>query len=325
VDEDVKKAKFSSFLILIALISLLCFPWIAFLLINYKGQPMMDPFHTEGTGTLGSIIYWILHDWVLHVPLIIASLILLVLLPFFSRNKKNVFSLLAVCFLPIGGVYLICKVVNISHFITSRYFINLLPLFLISIYLSLTTIESKFERFRQIRSLTILFVIFFIASNLIILPLYYQSGKQDFRGLVAFLTSQLKEGDKVFVTSHGYIPGILHYLRVYPEGRHYFFPVRRDDENKVEFIVPFIYKNRAFNIYHSKNCCTQFVLDKNRLWIVAEKQSAKEIKKLSPFIMKGYFDGSFLNFTKFPDDGSMYLFLWDPKSPREKGIDIPIE
>ena len=325
VGEDVKKAKFSSFLILIALISLLCFPWITYLFINYKGQPMMDPLHTEGTGTFWSILYWILHDWALHVPLIIASLILLVLLPFFSKNKQNVFSLLAVWFLPIGGVYLICKVLNIFHFITSRYFINLLPLFLISIYLSLTTIESKFERFRNNRSLTILFVIFLIASNLIILPLYYQSGKQDFSRLVVFLKSHLKEGDKVFVTSHGYIPGILHYLKVYPEGRHYIFPVRRDDENKIEFIVPFVYQNRRFNIYHSKNCCTQYVLDNTRLWIVAEKQSAKEMRKLSPLIMKGYFDGSFLNFTKFPEDGSMYLFLWDPKSQGEKETDLPIE
>ena len=45
----------------------------------------------------------------------------------------------------------------------------------------------------------------------------------------------------------------------------------------------------------------------------------------SPCILKGYFDGSFLNFSSFPVDASMYLFLWDPKSPNEKGIDIPIE
>jgi hypothetical protein len=44
-----------------------------------------------------------------------------------------------------------------------------------------------------------------------------------------------------------------------------------------------------------------------------------------PVTWKGYFDGSFLNFTKFPADASMYLFLLDPKSPGEKGIDMPIE
>jgi len=41
--------------------------------------------------------------------------------------------------------------------------------------------------------------------------------------------------------------------------------------------------------------------------------------------LKGYFDGSFLNLNRFPTDASMYLFLWDPKSPEERGIELPIE
>jgi hypothetical protein len=41
--------------------------------------------------------------------------------------------------------------------------------------------------------------------------------------------------------------------------------------------------------------------------------------------LKGYFDGSFSHFRRFPSDASMYLFLWDPKSSGEKGIDIRIE
>jgi hypothetical protein len=49
------------------------------------------------------------------------------------------------------------------------------------------------------------------------------------------------------------------------------------------------------------------------------------LKENSPSVLKGYFDGSFLNFNKFPTDASIYLFLWDPKSPEEKGIDMPIE
>jgi hypothetical protein len=134
---------------------------------------------------------------------------------------------------------------------------------------------------------------------------------------------QLQESDKIFVTLDGSIPGILHYFRVYPEGRHYIFPFRKDSENKIEFMVPFLYKNRIFMIYHSKACCNQFLSDGNRLWIVAEKHSAKEIRKMSGFVMKAYFDGSFLNYKKFPDDASMYLFLWDPKSPGEKGIELP--
>ena len=38
-----------------------------------------------------------------------------------------------------------------------------------------------------------------------------------------------------------------------------------------------------------------------------------------------FFDGSFLNHDHFPADGSIYLFLWDPKSPGGKGLDVPIE
>jgi hypothetical protein len=50
-----------------------------------------------------------------------------------------------------------------------------------------------------------------------------------------------------------------------------------------------------------------------------------DMRKKSPFTLKGYFDGSFCNFDRFPTDASIYLFLWDPKSPNEKGIDMPIE
>jgi len=51
----------------------------------------------------------------------------------------------------------------------------------------------------------------------------------------------------------------------------------------------------------------------------------KKIKGNSTAVLKGYFDGSFLNFNRFPTDASIYLFLLDPKSPGEKGIDMPIE
>ncbi len=56
------------------------------------------------------------------------------------------------------------------------------------------------------------------------LPLYYRSEKQDFRGLVNYLNSQLRDGDKIFVNTLTYIPGILHYFRVYPQNRHYEIP-----------------------------------------------------------------------------------------------------
>ena len=324
-NEDVKMPKFSSFLTLIGLICLFCIPWIIFLALNYRGQSIMDPLHTESPGSFWTIMYGVIHDWVPHFPLMIASVILLILFPIFSKNRKNAIILLAAFVLPIGGLYLYCKLLNITHFVTSRYFINFLPLFFISIYLSLNTIEFKFGKLKRFMRLKLLFVILFIASNLVILPLYYHSGKQDFRGLVTYLKGQLRDGDKIFVGNEGHIPGMLHYFGVYPEKRHYVVPFWKDSEKKMGFRKSFIYRNKIFTIYHSKTCCTQYVADGSRLWIVVGKLSAKEIKKDSPCVLKGYFDGSFLNFTRFPTDASMYLFLWDPLSPNEEGIEMPIE
>jgi hypothetical protein len=51
--------------------------------------------------------------------------------------------------------------------------------------MSLGVIETKSEALKKIPRLTMLFMILFIVSNLIILPLYYRSEKQNFRGLVA--------------------------------------------------------------------------------------------------------------------------------------------
>jgi hypothetical protein len=171
----------------------------------------------------------------------------------------------------------------------------------------------------------LLFVILLIASNLVILPLYYRSEKQDLRGLVGYLKNQFQEGDKIFVETPGYIPGILHYLGIHPEGRHHRAPTWKEDEKVIRVQKSFTFQNKIFTIYHSKTCCTQYVADGNRLWIIVSKWGARAIKKESPCVLKGYFDGSFLNFSRFPDDASMYLFLWDPSSPNEEGIDIPIE
>jgi hypothetical protein len=169
-----------------------------------------------------------------------------------------------------------------------------------------------------------LFVILFVASNLVILPLYYRSEKQDFKGLVTYLKVHLQKGDNIFAWNKGYIPGILNYFGVYPEDRHYFIPFRKVSEDDIELIKSFVYLNRVFTIYVSKYCCAQYVADGNRIWIVVEKSKAKKMKENRHFIFKGYFDGSFLNFDKFPEDASMYLFLFDPKSS-EEGIDLPIE
>jgi len=325
VEEDDKKSRFFSFLILNGLILLLCLPWIIFIALNYKDQLLMDPYQAKVPIYFGDIVYGILHDWVPHVPLMIASVILLMLFPALSKFRKNAIVLLSIFVLPVGGLYIFCKLFNINHFITSRYFISFLPLFFITLYLSLNTIEDKFQRLKKFIRLRFLFVILFIVSNLVILPLYYRSEKEDFKGLVKYLKAHLREGDKLFDVSMEYMPGILHYFGVYPESRHYAIPFWKGAGGEIEYRKSFTYQNKIFTIYHSITCCNQYVADGSRLWIIGGDRTAKKLKENSPSVLKGYFDGSFLNFNKFPTDASMYLFLWDPKSPGEKGIDMPIE
>jgi hypothetical protein len=323
--EEAKRPTLSSFLTLNGLILLFCLPWTLFLAVNYKGQIILDPLHGD-PGSFLSIISNVIHDWISLLPLTLASVILLILFPAFSKFRKNALILLAVFVLPIGGLYLFCKLLNVTHFVTSRYFINFLPLFFITLYLSLEAIEFKFERLKRFLRLRFLFVILFIASNLIILPLYYRSEKQDFRGLVTYLKGHLREGDKIFVQSIAYIPGMLHYFRIIPIGRYFMIPYRWNDSGKeIEFRKQFLYGNKTYTIYSSGSCCTQYVADDHRLWIVYGKPNARKFGESSPSILKGYFDGSFASFRRFPEDASMYLFLWDPKSPAEKGIDMPIE
>lgn len=321
--EEIEKPSLSSFFILNGLIILLCIPWVLFIALNYKGEPIMNPHHVEGTGSLLAILHYIFNDWVPHAPLMIPSIILLILFPFFSDSKKKAFILLAVLFLPLIGLYFVCKLLNLSHFITSRYFINFLPLFLIALYLSVYSIEVKFGK-KFIR-LTLLFVVLFIASNLVILPFYYRSEKQDLRGLANYLKVHLQGKDKIFISQMAYMPGILHYFKAYPKGRHQSIPFWKEAENGIEFTKPFIYKNNIFTVNFSRTCCDQYVADGSRLWIIVQKGTAKLLKETTPFVFKGYFDGSFLNFNKFPYDASMYLFLWDPKSPDEKGIEMSID
>jgi hypothetical protein len=173
--------------------------------------------------------------------------------------------------------------------------------------------------------LRLLFVILFIASNLVILPLYYRAEKEDFRGLVNYLKGQLRVGDKLFDSEMAFTPGILHYFGVYPEKRHYEIPYLKTSENEIEFRKSFVYKNKTYTIYSSKTCCTQYLADRGRIWIIGGKRTAGKIHGNSPCVLKGYFDGSFLNFNRFPTDASIYLFVLDPLSPDEKGIDMLIE
>jgi hypothetical protein len=324
VRDNEKNPPLSSFFVLNGLIFLCCIPWILFVVFHYKGQPIMDPLHTEAPGSFLNILYGVIHDWAPHPPLSIASLILLILFPLFSKSLRNAFILLGLFLLPLAGLYLFCILSNTTHFITSRYFINFLPLFFITLYLSLEAMETKLEKLRRLMRLRLLFVILFTASSLAILPFYYQAEKQDFRGLVTYLKRNLKNGDKIYVETVGFIPGILHYFGEHPEGRHHLIPFWGVPEG-IEYRKSFTYQNRKFIIYNSKTCCSQYVADGSRLWIVTSKGVAKKIKGNSPSVLKGVFDGSFLNFSRFPTDASLYLFLWDPYSPEERGIDMPIE
>lgn len=324
-DPEVKPLHFSSFLLLNSFFLLLCLPWILFLGLHYRKQPFMNPLEVTGTGSLGGILYWMLQDWFPFMPLLIASAILLILFPLISVKKRNPLLLLATLLLPVTTLYLFCKGFHIAHFVSSKYFISFLPLFIISLYLSLEALEVKFEKLSRWTRLKPLFLILLIASNLTMLPLYYRSEKQDFRGLVTYLKSHLREGDKIFIGSIGYIPGILHYFEAYPKNRHHIFGFRRSSDKETELRMNFVYKTRMFTIYQSKTCCAQYVADGSRLWVIVGKDFAEEVKKKLPFALKAYFDGSFANFGRFPTDESIYLFYWDPTSPNDKGIDIPIK
>jgi hypothetical protein len=325
VDSDTKVRSAASFLFLNGLILLFCLPWGLFSALSYKGQPIVNPLRGDGTlGSFPEIIYNVVQDWAPHIPATVLSIILLILLPFFSRPKKNAFILLGVLIFPIGGTYIFCKLFNVTHFVTARYFVNLLPVFFITLFLSIDAIEMKFEKLGRSR-LKFLFVILLVASNLFILPLYYRSEKQDLRGLVTYLKGQVQDGDKIIVGSRAFIPGVLHYFGTQPIGRHYSFPVWKVSGKEIEYRVGLIYQDLKLTIIYSNSYWFRYFSDGSRLWIVADKKYAKKFTKEFHCVFKGYFDGSFFHLDKFPTDVSMYLLLWDPKSPDEKGIEIPIE
>jgi hypothetical protein len=321
-DQENRKPSLASFLTLNGFTLLFCLPWVTFIGVHYRGLSLMDPMGTDGSVSLWIIMYRVLNDWASNIPLMIISAVLLILLPLFSNNKRSALLLLGIIVLPVVCLYLYCRYSHIEHFFTSRYFINLFPIFLISVLLSIHAIESNLKRFMGLK---FIFTILFIVSNLMILPLYYQSQKQDYRGLVLFLKSHLMPGDKIFDGDRTYTPGILHYFGTYPESRHYAVQVNKFPGEPPGLKKSFCFENHMFTIYYSNTCCTQYMEDGSRLWIVVGKEGAKKVKKNLPCDLKGYFDGSFLNFNKFPTDASMYLFLWDPKSPGGRGIDIPIE
>lgn len=321
-----KKHPILPFFFLNGLILLFCLPWILFLGFNFKGQPFItDSLRTLELDSLWNTLYGVFHDWLPHAPLVIVSAILLILFPFLSVERKNAIILLAIILLPIGGLHFYCKLNKISHFITSRYFISFLPLFLITLYLSVREFENKFIKLKRFFRLELLFVFLFVVSNLVDLRIYYRSEKQDFRGLATYLKGNIQDGDKIIVGSLGYIPGLLYYFGVPPQGRLYMLSTRKVSENEVEYTASLIMGGNKLIISYSNTHWIKYAEEGNRLWIVVDKETAKEAKKISSCDFKGFFDGSFLNLDKFPTDASMYLFLWDPKSPGERWIDMDIE
>jgi hypothetical protein len=325
--EDIKSPRISSILAINLLTLFLLLPWFLFILLNYPGKDLSGPYDPRFIISLQNIVYGLFHDWTPHLPLMITSGVLLLLFPFVTNDKKKAWVLVSIFFIPILGLYSFCRIFNVSHFISSRYFITFLPLFLITLYLSIEAMERKFTFFKKFVSLQLLFLFLFIASNVLILPLYYRSEKQDFRGVARYLQQHIRNGDAIYLGGTFFYAGILHYFGIFPNGRHYELTTYQNPRVEMEFVMtPLSYKDVTIPVYYSRRCCSQYVVDGNRLWIVVGgKQAALEILRDSPAILKGFFDGSFVNFNRFPTDASIYLFLWDPQSPGEKGIDIPIE
>ena len=326
--EEGKRPDLYSSFIFGGLLLVLCSPWFLFLALNYHGQSVMNPFEPQYTVSFWNILYGIFYDWTPHVPLMIISIALLVLLPLFLKDKINAVVLLLVFILPIGSFYLFCVLFNVTHFTTSRYFVNLLPVLLISFYMSLEAIDNKLGKLKNLIRLKSIFTILFIASNLLILPLYYQSGKQDFRGLANYLKGEIQDGDKIILSTMGHFSPLLHYFGIFPNGRSYSIPYSKTSKDEIEYTFPLTIDNKMFTIAYSNKRWLRFdLLEKNpgggRLWLVVNKITAEKLKGYAPCVLKGYFDGSFLNFDKFPTDDSMYLFLWDPKSLDKKRLICP--
>ncbi len=138
------------------------------------------------------------------------------------------------------------------------------------------------------------------------------------------LKNQLREGDKIVVGNPAYIPVLLHYFQIYPKDRHYVVPAWKVSENEYEHRINLVYQNTRFTILSSKSNWFKYLTDGSRLWLVADKENAILVKQRLDCSLRGYFDGSFSNMIRFGTDISLYLFLCDPNSPQEKGLDMQI-
>jgi hypothetical protein len=247
------------------------------------------------------------------LPLLTMSVLSLALFPFLSQRRRNYLLIVVAMILPPTLFYLFCVLFKINHFVSSRYFINLLPLFLIALFLSADGIACRLKKWAPSSYLRFFFTLFFVVSNIYFLPRYYSSEKQDFRSLTRYLESRLRNSDTVFVGSLAYVPGILHYFGVFPESRNYSVPISEASLAGREFRISLTSRQRAFSIVYSNSCCGQYTGEGKRLWIVVGKPTYQRIRNIFPCILMGVFDGSVSNFRRFPSDASMYLLLWDPE------------
>ena len=322
---NTKRRQLSSFFLLNSITLLFILPWLVFIGLHYHGKPLMSPIEMDSPPSFLYMLYGVFHDWTGSPPFIILSVLLLTFFPFYAKVRRKAVILLSMFIIPIVGLYLFCKCLKVPHFVASRYFINFLPLFLIAIYSSLDDIEIKFTRVKKWFRPSLLFALLFAVSNVMVLPVYYRSEKMDFRGLATYLKNHLQRGDKILVGTAALMPGILYYFGALPPLRHHrAFPIMESGQI-VGYEIPFAYQNQRFSLIYSERCCDQWIREGGRLWMVVFKWRAQGIIGKTPAVLKGYFDGSFLNYDRFPADASMYLFLWSPSSPEEKGIDLPIE
>jgi uncharacterized membrane protein len=311
-DTKSQKPRFPGFLILNGLILVLCLPWLAFMGVHFTGQSLFERTDTQPLGSFASILYGVLSDWCINMPLLILSASALFVSLFLLSPRRNHLLFLLVLFLPPTALYASCILFKVDHYISSRYFVSFLPVFLISLFLSIDGIAQKLNPGGSSYHLKLLFTLFFVGSNLLFLPRYYTSQKQDFRSLVKNLESHLADRDTVFVASVAYIPGILHYLGIFPESRHYSIPFSETSANRPEFRISVASRHRLFSIVNSASCCSQYTGDGSRLWLIVGASTYEEIHRHSPCTLKGVFDGTVSYFRRFPSDASMYLLLCEP-------------
>jgi hypothetical protein len=140
---------------------------------------------------------------------------------------------------------------------------------------------------------------------------------------VNYLKTNLRDGDRILLVGAFFFPGILHYFGIYPIERDYEIPFQKVSEREIELRFSLSYQNKKFTFIESEQHIQKYISETDRLWIVFGGKGVKIMKRY-PLILKGYFDGRFCNFDRFPADASIYLFLWDPQSPNEKGLDLPV-